>query len=165
MSAESPAADRPDSAHECPPAVDDATVEALGKLSEALEVVENARGFLYGFHRMTGQADLALGEAVEKLRDAGHTELADRIQTELVGRNVLEGRWTFQIVEEFDDGYWSAFRGLEREARDQLVDGRRHLFEAEMKEDRRTHGRRHHEARPAESPTTEASASEARGTR
>ena len=29
-----------------------------------------------------------------------------------------------------------------------LLGGRRHLFEAEMKEDRRTHGRRHHEAAP-----------------
>ena len=24
---------------------------------------------------------------------------------ELVGRNVIEGRWTFQIVEEYDAGY------------------------------------------------------------
>ena len=40
------------------PDLDDATVEALGKLSEALEVVEHARGLLYGFHRLTGTADL-----------------------------------------------------------------------------------------------------------
>ena len=138
----------PDAAHRRPEGVDDATVEALGKLSEALEVVEQARGFLYGFHRMTGKADLALGEAVGLLRDAGHEELAERIDREIVGRNVIEGRWTFQIVEDFDDNYYAAFRAAEREARDQLAEGRRHLFEAEMKEDRRTHGRRHHEARP-----------------
>ena len=42
------------------PEVDDATVEALGKLSEAFEVVENARGLLYEFHRKSGMADLAL---------------------------------------------------------------------------------------------------------
>ncbi|PPF78797.1 hypothetical protein C5B96_14125 [Subtercola sp. Z020] len=144
------APDGPDAAHRRPEGVDDATVEALGKLSEALEVVENARGMLYAFHRMTGQADLALGEAVTLLRESGHPELADRIDDELVGRNVIEGRWTFQIVEEFDDGYWAAFRKLEQAARDALVGGRRHLFEAEMKEDRRTHGRRHHEALPPE---------------
>jgi len=40
--------------------LDDATVDALGKLSEALEVVENARGHLYEFHRMTGTADVKL---------------------------------------------------------------------------------------------------------
>ncbi|GAB3877627.1 hypothetical protein [Terrabacter terrigena] len=141
-------ADRPTTEHQRPDGVDDATVEALGKLSEALEVIEDARGHLYGFHRLTGTADLALGEAVDLLRDSGHAELADRISTELVGRNVIEGRWTFQIMEEYDDGYYATFKRLEALARDELVGGRRHLFEAEMKEDRRTHGRRHHEAVP-----------------
>ena len=65
-----------------------------------------------------------------------------------MGRNVLEGRWTFQIVEEYDDGYYATFRDLERRAREELVGGRRHLFEAEMKEDRRTHGDPAHTARP-----------------
>lgn len=142
--------DGPDAAHARPTHVDDATVEALGKLSEALEVVEHARGLLYGFHRLTGTADLALGEAVEKLRAAGHDELAETIDRDLVGRNVIEGRWTFQIVEDYDDSYYATFKDLERAAREQLADGKRHLFEAEMKEDRRTHGRRHHEALPAD---------------
>jgi hypothetical protein len=141
-------ADRPIPEHRRPEGVDDATVEALGKLSEALEVVEHARGLLYGFHRLTGMADLALGEAVELFRDAGHGEIAERLQDELVGRNVLQGRWTFQIVEDYDGDYYATFKGLEKSARDQLVGGRRHLFEAEMKEDRRTHGRAHHEAVP-----------------
>ena len=140
--------DTPTAEHLRPGDVDDATVEALGKLSEALEVVEDARGHLYGFHRLTGMADLTLGEAVDLFREAGHTELADRLQTELVGRNVVQGRWTFQVVEEYDDGYYATFKELEKTARDDLVGGRRHLFEAEMKEDRRTHGRAHHEAVP-----------------
>jgi hypothetical protein len=140
--------DAPAPQHCRPEGVDDATVEALGKLSEAFEVVEDARGRLYGFHRLTGTADLALGDAVALLREAGHLDLADEIDRELVGRNVIEGRWTFQIVEEYDDGYYATFKRLERAAREALVDGRRHLFEAEMKEDRRTHGLRHHEAVP-----------------
>jgi len=141
--------------HTRPSGVDDATIEALGKLSEALEAVEDARGQLYRFHRLTGVADLALGEAVGLFRDAGYDALAEEIHAELVGRNVLEGRWTFQIVEDYDDGYYSAVKALEERARRSLVDGRRHLYEAEMKEDRRTHGRRHHEARPAEVPSTD----------
>jgi hypothetical protein len=143
-----PTVDAPLPAHRRPEGVDDATVEALGKLSEALEVVEDARGHLYGFHRLTGTADLALGEAVDLFRAAGHEELADTLERELVGRNIIEGRWTFQIVEEYDDDYYATFRRLEAGARDDLVGGRRHLFEAEMKEDRRTHGRAHHEALP-----------------
>ncbi|MDQ6895648.1 MAG: hypothetical protein M3171_03440 [Actinomycetota bacterium] len=134
--------------HRRPDSVSDETVAALGKLSEALEVVENARGNLYAFHRLSGMADLTLGEAVEMLRAAGHAELADRIENEVIGRNVVEGRWTFQIVEDYDDGYYAAVRELEAQARDSLVDGKRHLFEAEMKEDRRTHGRHGHEAAP-----------------
>jgi len=128
--------DNPGPEHTRPAGVDDETVAALGKLSEALEVVEHARGHLYAFHRLCGTADLTLGDAVERLRSSGHTELAERLDRELVGRNVLEGRWSFQIVEEYDDDYYSTFKGLDQAARDELVGGRRHLFEAEMKEDR-----------------------------
>jgi hypothetical protein len=113
-----------------------------------MEWVERARGHLYDVHQMMGRADLLFGEAADALSEAGHTEQAERLRTELVGRNVIEGRWTFQLVEEFDDGYWTDAREHERRVRDDLLDGRRHVFEAEMKEDRRTHGRRHHEARP-----------------
>lgn len=143
------AADGPDEAHRRPEGVDDATVEALGKLSEALETVEHARGLLYGFHQTTGRADIMLADAVEKLRAVGAGALSDRIETELLGRNVIAGRWTFQVVEDYDDGYWSLFRELERTAREQLAGGRRHLYEAEMKERERSHGRPGHEARPA----------------
>jgi hypothetical protein len=134
--------------HTRPDGVDDKTVEALGKLSEALEITEEARGLLYTFHRRTGEADLALDEAVELFREAGHDDIADRLQVDLIGRNVIQDRWTFQIVEDYDANYYDAFKRHEREAREALVDGRTHLFEAEMKEERRTHGRRHHEATP-----------------
>jgi hypothetical protein len=71
---------------------DTATVEALGKISEALEAVERARGHLYSFHQLSGTADLTLQEGVAKLREAGHEELADEIEAGLVGRDVLPGR-------------------------------------------------------------------------
>lgn len=143
-----PSEDLPDPRHAAPAGVDDATVGALGKLSEALETCERARGHLYSFHQLTGSADIQLGEAVESLRAAGHVGLADRLTDELVGRNVLAGRWTFQIVEEYDDTYWSVFRGLEQLARDELAEGRRHLYEARLKQAERTIGRQHHEATP-----------------
>ena len=146
--------DVPDDAHIRPAGVSNDTVAALGKLSEALEVVENARGLLYAFHRLTGRADLALGEAVDMLRDAGHTELADQLDHDIVGRNVIEGRWTFQVVEDYDANYYQPFVDAERDARMALVDGKRHLFEAEMKEQRRTAGARHHESRPNDAAAT-----------
>ncbi|MEV2241652.1 hypothetical protein [Micromonospora sp. NPDC049891] len=144
--------DGPDERHRRPAGVSDDTVAALGKLSEALECVERARGHLYSLHQLIGHADLMLDDAVRMFRDAGHPEIADRIADELVGRNVIAGRWTFQIVEDFDDGYHALFRDVDRSAREQLVGGRRHLYEAEMKERRRTHGRSGHEARPTGEP-------------
>ena len=81
----------PNAEHQRPDGLADSTVKALGKLSEALEMVEEARGRLYGFHRLTGAADLALGEAVDLLKRAGHTDLADGIAEDLLGRNVLQG--------------------------------------------------------------------------
>ena len=133
-----------------PDGVDDDTVAAVGKLSEAMEWVERARGRLYDFHQMLGRADLLAGEAVELLRDCGQDGLAADIDEHLVGRNVLEGRWTFQVVEEFDRTYHSAFRdGLQHLERE-LMGGWPHVFESEMKEDRRTQSERHHEHRPPE---------------
>ena len=137
-----------DDAHAAPPGVDEATVEAVGRLTEALETVERARGHLYSFHQLTGTADAQLQDAVGRLRRAGHAEPADRLDRELVGRNVLPGRWTFQVVEEYDDGYWAAFRELERETRGALLAGRRHVHESAMKDDLRTPDEPGHARRP-----------------
>ena len=131
-----------------PDGTDDATVAAVGKLGEAVEWIERARGRLYDFHQMSGHADRLLGEAADALAGAGHHELADRIQIDLVGRNVLEGRWTFQIVEEYDSTYWEPVRSARKAIESRLVAGRLHVHESEMKERRRTPDRRHHERRP-----------------
>ena len=127
--------------HQVPDGVDAATVDAVGRLTKGLETVEWARGHLYAFHQLTGEGNRLVEEAIPMLREAGHDEWADRLERELFGRNVLEGRWTFQIVEEYDDGYWSVFREYENKARQTLAGGRRHLYEADMK-DRERAGRK-----------------------
>jgi hypothetical protein len=131
------------------PDLDDDTVAALGKLSESLETVEQARGLLYGFHQLTGKADLLLQDAVARFRDAGHTELADDLERDLVGRNVIADRWTFQVVEDFDAHYWTTFRAFDERARTTLSDGDRHVLEARMKQGERTSGHPRHEAGPS----------------
>jgi len=130
------------SEHPTPEGVSEETIEGVGKLSEAFEYIERAKGHLYSFHQLMGRADLLVGEAAEILEKAGHDQFAGRLEEELVGRNVLDGRWTFQIVEEFDDTYYEFFRGIERESRE-LTGGVRHLYEARMKEERRS---KHHPA-------------------
>jgi hypothetical protein len=131
-------------------AADAATVAALGKLAEAVEWIERARGRLYDFHQLTGHADELMVEAAEALELAGHGALAAEVRDELVGRNVLAGRWTFQVVDEYDDTYWMPVRDLKRKAERELAGGSRHLYESGLKEQRRTHGKRHHEATPAD---------------
>ena len=140
--------ERPDPEHLRPEGASDDAVEAAGKMSEALESLERARGHLYSFHQLIGKADFELDEVLEKLRACGEGELAERIRTDLLGRNVVPGRWTFQLVEEFDATYWEVFRAHERAVREALVGGRRHVYESELKERRRTPGRPGHESRP-----------------
>jgi hypothetical protein len=127
------------SAHPRPDGTDDATVAALGKVSEALEVVEDARGHLYAFHRLSGTADLTLQQGVRQLRAAGRTDLADLVEDVLVGRDVVDGRWTFELVEAYDAQYWSAFREVEAFTR-RATGLEPHTYEAEMKAAEQTGG-------------------------
>ncbi|MFI6984022.1 hypothetical protein ACIBSV_36150 [Embleya sp. NPDC050154] len=131
-------------AHRRPDGVDDATVAAVGKVSEAWEYTARARGHLYAFHQLTGSADRILQDAVDMLCRAGHQEAARVLATEIAGRNVIPGHWTFQIVEEYDRTYYQPFADAEQRLRQDLVGGRRHLYEAEMKRRLRTRGHPDH---------------------
>ena len=61
---------RPDSAS-------DAAVAATGAMTEALETLERARGHLYAFHQLVGEADLKLDEVLDQLRANGSNSLAE----------------------------------------------------------------------------------------
>jgi hypothetical protein len=122
--------------HTRPAGASDAAVRASGLMSEALERVERARGALYDAHQLIGSADSALDEVIDALADSGHDASAAALKRELVGLDVIEGRWTFQLLEEFDDGFYARWREWEQRIRDECVGGRRHVLEAEMKADR-----------------------------
>lgn len=143
-----PTAEQPNPEKRRPAGVDDATVKATGKVSEALEYIHRVRGALYDAHQLMGHADFLFGEAADELREAGHGELADFLDTDIVGRNLIPGRWTFQMMEEFDDTYYEVVVAAEARIRDELLGGRRHVYESELKEQRRTRGKAGHESRP-----------------
>lgn len=67
---------------------------------QRLEYVERARGHLYSCHQLMGRADIEFAHAVELLAAAGLPVPAGELSTTLAGRNVLDGRWTFQVVDE-----------------------------------------------------------------
>jgi hypothetical protein len=125
--------------HRRPAGTDDATVDALGKLGAALETAEDARGHLYAFHRLSGRADLDAQDAVQALRACGRADLADAVDQVVIGRDVVPGMWSFQIVEAYDANYLEVFRAVERAVRD-AVDAPPHLFEAELKHHEQTSG-------------------------
>ena len=124
--------DRPPD-HPVPEGVDAETVAALGELSAAFEVVEEARGHLYAFHRRSGTADRQLQHALDRLRAAGHHELADEIDQVLVGRDVVPGLWTFQLVETYDRTYHDVWRAAVAKAERLAGGGEPHLAESGMK--------------------------------
>ena len=150
--ADVPTTDLPDPDHQTPAGVDDPTIEALGKLSEALETCERARGHLYSFHQLTGSADIELGDAVTAApggrarRARGPAGVgADRPQRARRPLDLPDRRGVRRHV-------LVTLPELEKHARDELAEGRRHLYEARLKQDERTVGRSHHEATPADVP-------------
>lgn len=140
-----------------PEGAPDGLVEAVGKASEAMEYLIRARGHLYSMHQLIGRVDFLFGDAADLFEQAGCSEDAERLRREVVGRNVLDGRWTFQIVEEFDELFYGPIQAeMDRLERDHMA-GQRHVFESELKEQRRTHGAPGHEQRPpaAHTPAVE----------
>lgn len=116
---------------------DQATVDAVGKATEALEYVERARGHLYAFHQLIGRADVLFEESAILLTEAGHRDEAALLWRSLVGRDVLESRWTFEIVERFDDDYYDVARSEVARLEQACVGGRRHAHEEELRMRRR----------------------------
>lgn len=74
------------------------------------------------------------------------------IEREIIGRNLVGGRWTFQLVDEAESTFFGPVAAIERDIRDRLLDGRPHVYEAERKSRRITPGLEGHRARPDERP-------------
>jgi hypothetical protein len=119
------------------PSSDTDIVDAVGKATEALEYVERARGHLYAFHQLIGRADFLFEESALRLAATDHREEAASLWGKVVGRDVLEGRWTFEIVERFDDDYYEAARAEVTRLEQRLVGGRRHAHEEALRQRRR----------------------------
>ena len=68
------------------------------------------RGHLSSFHQLWGRSDLKFGGAADQPDECGAVMDAEDVRGELVGRNAIDGRWRFQMVEEFDDLYHEVAR-------------------------------------------------------
>ncbi|WP_276300017.1 hypothetical protein [Halorussus lipolyticus] len=117
----------------------DEEVSALHEAELGIEWLHRAHGHLVEFHHATGHAMDHLADAEQRLRDAGHDGLADRLRDDLLPRGVVGDTWSYGVLEAFQDGPLDDATTFEREAREDLVDGERHV--AERRQEREWKGR------------------------
>ena len=113
--------------------------QAAAKLSEALEYVERARGRPTPSTSSPATRTCCWTRSSRLWRDRS-PDLIETIRHQLYGLDVLFGRWTFEVVEEFDSGFYAAWLDVEKQVRQELTGGRRHTFEARLKAERQARG-------------------------
>ncbi|WP_217915475.1 hypothetical protein [Miltoncostaea marina] len=114
-------------------AMDEATLDAVHRVEVAVEWIERSFGALLDAHHHAGHGQGLLLEAAERLREAGHGELADLVERDAAPRDAAAGRWTYQIVDEFRAHLLEPCRRVEERVRDELAGGVRHRAEASQK--------------------------------
>jgi hypothetical protein len=104
--------------------------EALHRVELGVEWLHRAHGNLVEFHHKTGHAMDHLADAEAQLRASGHTDLADALRDEYLPRGVIdEGRWSYDVLESYQDGFLSVLTDFEKHARSEIADGQRHVTE------------------------------------
>lgn len=114
---------------------DDAAVDALHRIELGLEWFHRAHGHLVAFHHNTGHAMDHFAAAEELLREQGETELADALRDEFLPCGVLGDRWSYDVLETFQDGLLDDADAFEERARHRLTDGNRHVAERRQERD------------------------------
>lgn len=108
----------------------DAECEALHSVELGVEWLHRAHGDLVEFHHKTGHAMDHLAEAESQLRACGHTDLADALRDECLPRGVIdEDRWSYDVLESYQEGFLADLTAFEERAREAVADGRRHVAE------------------------------------
>ncbi|MFU8867479.1 hypothetical protein [Natronococcus sp.] len=102
---------------------------ALHDLQLGIEYVHRAYGNLLQFHHELGHAMDRIGDAEDELREAGREEWADRLRDDHLPAGAISDRWTYELVEEFSDGFLEDVDAFEDEVREELADGIDHVTE------------------------------------
>jgi len=76
-----------------------------------------------------------LAEAESMLREAGYEELANDLRDQYLPRGVIDDdRWSYDVLECFQEGFLEEIQSFESDVRNQVADGHRHV--AERKQER-----------------------------
>lgn len=108
-------------------------LEALHEVELGLEWLQRAQGHLIEFHHATGHGMDHLDSAESMLRESGHTALADDLETTVLPHGVVNGdRWSYDVLESFQDTIHTEIRRFESQVRQELTDGTRHVQERQQ---------------------------------
>lgn len=108
--------------------------DALHEFQIATEYLHRAYGDLLKCHHQTGHAMDRLQDAKEKLEETDLDDAACELEEVHLPAGAIEEKWTFQIVEEYRDGFLDDLLAFEAEVREELADGERHVTEAKQRE-------------------------------
>jgi hypothetical protein len=117
------------------PDLTDEECAALHHVDLAVEWLTRAHGHLLAFHHGTGHAMDHLAEAEHLLRASGHEKLADHVRDAVLPRGVVDGRWSYDVVESFETGLLADVEATGERVRDDVADGRRHVTERKQERD------------------------------
>lgn len=115
---------------------------ALHQLQLGGEHVQRAYGHLLAFHHQIGRAMDRYAAAEPLLREAAHGDLADEIRDRHLPAGVVDDRWSYELVEDFERGFLTDVIGFERRARDRIAGGVAHVAEREQQREWRDRARR-----------------------
>lgn len=109
--------------------LDDSERAALHDLQLGIEHLHRGYGHLLAFHHEVGRGMNRFDDARSELREAGHDRWADALRDEMLPSGVVEGMWSYEVVEAFADGFLAAATDFEAGVREALAGGQRHVTE------------------------------------
>ena len=122
--------------------LDDREREALHEVELGVEHLHRAYGHLLAFHHSVGHAMDRLAAIEDDLRAAGREEYAAELRDDHLPAGVVDERWSYELVEAFNDGFLAEMTDFERRLREETTGGKRHVAEREQRRRWRERARR-----------------------
>ena len=117
--------------------------EALHEVELGLEWLQRTQGYLIEFHHAMGHGMDHLHQAESLLRECGRDELADDLRDELLPRGVVDhDRWSYDVLESFQETVLAETERYERRVRRELAGGCRHVAERAQEREWKARARR-----------------------
>lgn len=116
---------------------------AMHEVEVGIEWLLRAQGRLLAFHHAIGHGMDHLDVAESRLRADGYETLADHLRDDILPRGVTgDDRWSYNVVEEFQQAFLRPVTEFEETSREVVTDGKRHVEERAQEQAWRNRSRR-----------------------